>query len=150
MTTYLSSIHVNVPPEVAFGKLFELMMKSSGGSPVPETPENGLGAAFRYELRLLGQTIGGTCTITEYVPNETLTLQWHGPERFTVGDLRGVWTFAPDDGGTAVTVHSIFEPRIPILQHVAAWAMIQAFRRSELPGIKADMENPSREAQPTA
>jgi hypothetical protein len=150
MTTYVSSIHVDVPPEVAFGQLFELMMKSSGGSPVPEAPTEGLGAAFRYEMRVLGRGIGGTCTITEYVPSETLTLQWHGPERFTVGDLRGVWTFVAEDGGTAVTVHSIFEPRVPILQHVTAWAMIQAFRRWELPGIKADMEDPSRKTQPTA
>jgi uncharacterized protein YndB with AHSA1/START domain len=149
MATYISTVHVDVPPEVAFGQLFESMMESSGGTRVTEAPTEGLGAAFHYELRVLGRAIGGTCTVTEYVPSTTLTLQWHGPERFTVGDLRGVWTFAPDDGGTTVTVRSVFKPRIPILQDLAGRVMIRAFRKAELPAITAGMEKRSRGVQLT-
>lgn len=101
--------------EVAFAQVVELMMKSSGRTrcTVLEAPPDGVGTKFRYECRLLGHGIGGSCTLTEYVPNTTATFQWHGPERLAVGDLRSVWAFTPDDGGTPITVRSIFEPRIP-------------------------------------
>lgn len=152
MTTYFSTIHVDVPPEVAFAQVVELMMKSSGRTrcTVLEAPPEGVGTKFRYEYRLLGHGIGGICTLTEYVTNTTVTFQWHGPERFAVGDLRGVWAFTPDEGGTTITVRSIFEPRIPILHALAARAMIRGFRKLELPTMKAEMETRSRGAQPAS
>ena len=152
MTTYFSTIHVDVPPEVAFGQVVELMMKSSGRTrcTVLEAPPEGVGTKFRYEYRLFGHDIGGTCTLTEYVPNTTVTFQWHGPERFAVGDLRGVWAFTPDGSGTTITVQSIFEPRFPILHALAARAMIRGFRKTELPTMKAEMESRSRGAQPAS
>ena len=150
MTTYVSSIHVNVPPEAAFSQVFELMMKNVDGSPEPGTPAEGLGAAFRYGFGLLGWRAEGTCTITEYVPSETLTLQWRGPERATVGSLRGVWTFVPDDAGTTITVRSYFEPRIPILHTLGSRLMMFGFRRSEFPAMKAEMERRFQPVQSTS
>ena len=108
MTTYISSIHVDVEPEVALDQVVELMTKSF--TLLEATPER-VGTKYRYEMRLLGRSIGGTCTLTEYVPGERVTFQWRGPERFTVGGLRGEWSFTPEDGGTGIMVRSVFEPR---------------------------------------
>ncbi len=149
MATYISTIHVDVQPEVAFAQVFELMMKSVGGSRVgpPDAPPEGIGARFQYESRLLGHGIRGTCTVTEYIADKALTLQWQGPERFAVGDLRGEWAFLPDDDGTTITVRSIFNPRIPVLHALAARLMILGVRRTELPAMKAEMEARSPEAR---
>ena len=150
MTTYTSTIHVDVPTEVAFAQVITLMMTSSGRThcTLLEGPPDGLGTRFRYEYRMLGLGIGGTCTITEHVRNRKIAFQWHGPERIAGGNLLGVWTFTPEDGGTNITVQSIFEPRIPLLHRLAAKVMIRAFRTQELPAVKAKLEEQSREAQP--
>jgi hypothetical protein len=152
MTTYASTIHVDVPAEVAFAQVIELMRKPSGRTTytVLEAPPDGVGTTVRYEYRLLGLSIGGTYTFTEYVPNEKLTLAWHGPERFAVGDLVGVWTFTSDESGTTITVRSILEPRIPVLHPLAGRAMIRSFRKVELPTMKAEMEAWFRQAQSAA
>lgn len=150
MPTYTSTIHVDVPLEAAFAQLLELMMTPSGRThyTLLEGPTDGLGTRFRYEYRMLGLRIGGTCTVSEYVRNERMAFQWRGPERIAVGGLLGVWTFTPEDDGTKVTVQSIFEPKIPVLHPLAAKAMIRAFRKQELPEVKARMEEHSREGQP--
>jgi Polyketide cyclase / dehydrase and lipid transport len=147
MTTYISDIHVDVEPVVALDQVVELMMKSF--TLLEATPER-VGTKYRYEMRLLGRSIGGTCTLTEYVPGERATFQWHGPERFTVGGLRGEWSFTPEDGGTRITIRSIFEPRIPVLHALGARLMIGGFRKLELPAMKKEMEARSKGAQPTS
>jgi hypothetical protein len=149
MTTYTSSIHVEVPAEVAYAQVVELMMKPSGRTTytVLEAPPDGVGTRIRYESRLLGLSIGGILTLTEYVKPEKLTLDWHGPERFVVGHLRGLWSFTPDEAGTTITVRSVLEPRIPVLQALAGRAMIRGFRKVELPTMKAQMEAHFREAR---
>lgn len=151
-TTYTSTIHVDVPTEVAFAQVVELMMESSGRTKctVLEAPPEGVGTRFRYEYRLLGVTIGGTCTLTEYRPHEKVTFAWHGPERFAVGGLRGVWTFTADDGGTTITVRSSFDPRVPVLHPLAARAMIRGFRKAELPAMKAEIEARAGAARPAS
>lgn len=144
MTTYISSTHVDVEPEVAVDQVIELMTKSF--TLLEATPER-VGTKYRYEMRLLGRSIGGTCTLTEYVPGERVTFQWYGPERFTVGGLRGEWSFTPEDGGTGITVRSIFEPRVPIVHGLGARLMIGGFRKLELPAMKKEMEARSTGAQ---
>jgi hypothetical protein len=86
---------------------------------------------------VLGLPLGGTLTFTEYVPNEKVTLQWHGTERFLLGGLRGRWTFTPENGGTTITIRSEFEARVPILHALAARATIRSFRGKELSTLKA-------------
>jgi uncharacterized protein YndB with AHSA1/START domain len=147
MTTYVSTAHVDVEPAVAVEQVVDLMTESF--TLIEATPEH-VGTQYRYEMRLLGRSIGGTCTLTEYVPGERVTFQWHGPERFTVGDLRGEWTFTPEDGGTGITVRSIFEPRIPVLHALGARLMIAGFRARELPAMKKQMQVRSTGAQPAS
>lgn len=147
MTTYISRMHVDVQPEVACDLVIELMTKSFTRL---EAPPGVVGTRYRYGPVLLGRNIGGTCTLTEYVPGQRVTFQWHGPERFTVGDLRGEWSFAPDDGGTDITVRSVFEPRVPILHALGARAMIWGFRNQEFPAMKREMESRSQGTQPSA
>jgi hypothetical protein len=147
MTTYVSNTHVDVEPEVALDQVVELMTKSF--TLIEATPGR-VGTRYRYEMRLPGRSIGGTCTLAEYVPGEKVTFQWHGPERFTVGGLRGEWTFAPEEGGTSITVRSIFEPRIPILHALGARLMTAGFRKVELPAITKEMQARSTGAKPAS
>lgn len=150
MTTYTSTLHVDVPPEFASGQVVELMMTPSGRTRVTvlEAPPDGVGTRFRYEYPLLGLSIGGTCTVAEYVAGEKITFQWHGPERFAVGNLRGEWTFTPEDGGTTITVRSILQPRVPVLHKLLGRAMIRSFRTVELPTMKKEMEARAAKAHP--
>ena len=147
MTTYVSHTHVDVEPEVALDRVVELMTKSF--TLIEASPER-VGTQYRYGMRLLGRSIGGTCTLTEYVPGERVTFQWHGPERFTVGGLRGEWSFAPEEGGTSITIRSIFDPRVPILHALGARLMIAGFRRVELPAMEREMRAGSEGAQPVS
>ena len=142
MKTYTTTVHLAVPPEEAFDRVIELMTKSAGRIRYTTiaAPPGGEGTMIRYELRLLGVGIGGVLTLTDYVRGETVTLNWHGPERFAVGDLRGEWAFAPEDGGTRVTIHSCYTPKVPILHDLGARMMMRTFRNSELPAMKAEIE----------
>lgn len=153
MKTYTSTLHVDAPPEVAFSCLVDPeVLTETGGfefTVLEKTPE-GVGTRLRYENRVLGLRLGGTLTFTEYVPNEKLTLQWHGTERYVVGELRGRWTFTPEDGGTTITIRSEFDTHIPVLQSFAAWATIRSFRAQELPKMKAQMEARAHAAQPAS
>ena len=145
MTTYISSAHVDVRPEVALDQVVELMVEPF--TLLEATPER-VGTKCRYGVRLLGRSIGGTCTLADYVPGERVAFQWHGPERFAVGDVRGDWSFTPEDGGTRITVRSIFEPRVPVLHALAARLMMVGFRKRELPALQKEMEARSKAANP--
>jgi uncharacterized protein YndB with AHSA1/START domain len=151
MITFTSTVHVDVPPEVAFACLVDptfLTATMGFRFTVLERTSEGVGTTFRYETRLLGLRLGGTLTLTEYVPNENVTLQWHGTERYAIGDLRGTWMFTPDDDGTTITVRSEYDTRVPVLQPLAARATMRSFRRSELPTVKAQMEARAHPARP--
>lgn len=137
MAVYITHAHVDVAPEVAVDQVIELMTKSFTQL---DTPAKRAGARYRYELRLPGKSIGGTCTLAEYIPGKRVTFQWHGPERLAVGDLRGEWSFAPDNGGTSITIRSIFKPRIPIVHDLGARLMTAGFRRMELPAMKREIQ----------
>ena len=143
MTTYISSTHVDVEPEVAVDQVIELMTKSF--TLLEATPER-VGTKYRYEMRLLGRSIGGTCTLTEYVPGERVTFQWYGPERFTVGGLRGEWSFTPEDGARH---HGPLHLRTAGAHRarLGARLMIGGFRKLELPAMKKEMEARSTGAQ---
>jgi carbon monoxide dehydrogenase subunit G len=151
MVIYTSTVHVEVPPEVAFACLVdpEVLTEAFGFrfTVLERTPE-GVGTTFRYERRLLGLRVGGTLTLTEYVPNEKVTLQWHGTERYVIGGLRGTWMLTPRDGGTLITIRSEFDTRVPVLQPLAVRATMRSFRSSELPVVKAQMEQRAHPARP--
>jgi hypothetical protein len=143
MKTYTTTLHVDAPPEVAFACVVDPdVMNSSGGFAftfLEKTPE-GTGTRIRYENRVLGLRLGGILTLTEYVQHEKVTLKWHGTERFVVGDLRGRWTFTPEDGGTTITIQSEFVAHVPIVHALAAAATIRSFRGKELSTLKAQIE----------
>jgi hypothetical protein len=151
MKTYTTTFHVDAPPAIAFACVIDPDVMTEGGSfdftLLEETPE-GTGTRIRYENRLVGLRLGGTLTLTEYVTNETVTLQWHGTERLLVGGLRGRWTFTPEDGGTTITIRSEFDTRVPLVHALAAKAMVRSFRGEELSTLKAQIE--ARAARPAA
>jgi ligand-binding SRPBCC domain-containing protein len=149
MKTYTSTVHVDAPPEIAFACVVDPDVMTAGGGfrfTVLEQTNDGIGTRIRYETRLLGLRLGGTLTFTEYVPNEMVTLHWHGTERYVLGGLRGRWSFTAEDGGTTITVRSEFERHVPVLHALAAWVTIRSFRTRELSALKAQIE--ARAARP--
>lgn len=151
MKTYTSTVHVDAPPEIAFACVVDPDVMNEGGGfefTVLEKTPDGVGTRIRYETRVLGLRLGGTLTFTEYVPNEKVTLQWHGTERYVLGGLRGRWTFTPEDGGTTITIRSEFDTRNPVLHALAAWATIRSFRAQELSTLQAQIEARAQAAQP--
>lgn len=139
MKTFTTTLHVDAPPEIAFACVVdpEAMTESRTATYtlLEQTPET-TGTQIHYQHGLFG----GTLTLTDEVPSEQVTFEWHGPERFVTGDLRGHWTFAPQDGGTTITIRSEFDTRLPVLHALAARAMIRSFREKELPTLKEQIE----------
>jgi hypothetical protein len=71
-----------------------------------------------------------------------------------IGGLRGTWMLTPEKGGTTIAVRSEFDTRVPVLHPLAARATIRSFRSfrsfrsSELPVVRAQMEDRAHPARP--
>jgi uncharacterized protein YndB with AHSA1/START domain len=149
MKEYTETLHLDVPPEVAFATVVD--PESQAGrfmkvEVVKETPD-GVGTTLRYYYRMLGMRLGGgTYTYTEYVPNERFKWEFSGgPEMLlTGGPVSSTLTFEPADGGTDVTVRPEFETRIPVVNDLARGIMLWSWRNRDLPKFKAAIEKRAR------
>lgn len=78
-------------------------------TPVIET-EDVAGTVYEWTFRLAGVPLHGVMVITEYVPDERLSLRNFGALESTATML-----FEPKDGGTRVTVRVRSRLRVPLV-----------------------------------
>ena len=89
MKQFDEKLHIDVPPETAFGVVVDPAAQQSRFMKVEvvnETPD-GVGTTLRYYYRVAGVRLGGgTYTYSEYVPGERFTWEFSGgQEMFVMG-----------------------------------------------------------------
>lgn len=135
------SITINVPVEKVFAYIENPMNQPEWIASMIEIKDvsgHGVGAHYRWAYKMVGMRFEGKDTVKEYVPDERIVTQ-------SKGDILSTWTytFAPEDGGTKLTLTVEYTIPIPVLGKLAEvlapkWTTREADMTAA--NIKAKME----------
>ena len=105
-----SAIHIGAPPETVFDFVDDwrnatrYLHRLVKWEPIDGDAKMGIGTVFRVGIQAGPTRLDGKLEVTDYARPEKISIRsTDGPR------VVGGWTFAPDDGGTRVTLRASFD-----------------------------------------